>query len=56
MKKYIGDNVYAFYDGYDITLTTENDNKIIIVPEVWKELRTFVKFIDAKNDIKKQGR
>lgn len=44
MKTYIGDSVYAEWDGYDLTLTTENGypdapgNRIVLEPEVWQML------------------
>ena len=43
-KQYIGDSVYAEFDGYGIILTTENglpfdpSNRIIIEPEVLNAL------------------
>lgn len=42
-KQYLGDSVYAEYDGYHICLTTENgtgvaDNRIYIEPPVLAEL------------------
>jgi len=49
MKDYMGDSVYAEWDGYDITLTTENGypddprNRIVLEPEVWASL---VKWVD----------
>jgi hypothetical protein len=49
MKTYIGDSVYASFDGYAITLTTENGypddprNKIVLEPEVLASLSQFAK-------------
>lgn len=47
-KQYIGDSVYAEYDGMGIWLTTENglpddpSNKIYLEPIVWAQLVDFV--------------
>jgi hypothetical protein len=45
-KAYVGDGVYAQYDGWDLTLTTENGhavtNQILLEPEVWKNLQRFI--------------
>lgn len=60
MKTYLGDSVYASYDGENITLTTENglptdpSNKIVIEPQIWEALKTVVKFIDVKNETSEQ--
>lgn len=44
-KRYIGDAVYADFDGYHIVLTTENgvsiSNTIALEPSVFKELVRF---------------
>lgn len=46
-KEYLGDSVYAEYDGIDITLTTENgkvddpSNIITLEPEVFQNLVNF---------------
>lgn len=41
-KTYLGDSVYAEFDGYAITLTTENghgpSNTIVLEPEVLRRL------------------
>jgi hypothetical protein len=46
MKRYIGDGVYAEYDGFGYWLTTENGvsvtNRIYLEPEVWEALKGFV--------------
>lgn len=49
MKKvYLGDSVYASFDGHVVTLTTENglptdpSNKIYLEPEVYAALVNFV--------------
>ena len=47
MKAYIGDSVYAEWDGYQLTLTTENGypddplNRIVLEPEIWSSLVTW---------------
>lgn len=47
VKEYIGDSVYAEFDGYNVILTTENglpgdpSNKIELEPEVMIELAKF---------------
>jgi hypothetical protein len=45
-KQYIGDGVYADFDGYTVTLTTENGtgitNTIYLEPEVLQELEGYV--------------
>jgi len=47
-KEYIGDSVYAEYDGYSVKLTTENglpsdpSNTIFLEPEVLQSLNYFV--------------
>ena len=44
-KRYLGDSVYAAFDGYQIRLTTENgfgpSNEIFIEPEVLKALNRY---------------
>jgi len=46
VKDYLGDSVYAEYDGASVTLTTENEatpsNTIILEPEVLSALQRFV--------------
>lgn len=61
MKEYLGDSVYAQYDGYHIVLTTENglpndpSNIIALEPEVIDALVRFRKRIKitsvASNEI-----
>ena len=45
-KTYIGDGVYADYDGFGIVLTTEDgvsvSNRIVLEPEVYNSLVEFV--------------
>ena len=45
-KQYIGDGVYADFDGYYLVLTSENGlrvlNTIYIEPEVLQELEAYV--------------
>jgi len=50
--RYIGDGVYASFDGYYIWLDTraqEPVNKIALEPGVWEQLEQFVK--DVKADV-----
>jgi hypothetical protein len=53
-KIYIGDSVYAKYDGWSITLTTENGypddprNEIVMEPEVIEGFFSFVEAIKAQ--------
>jgi hypothetical protein len=48
-KSYLGDSVYADFDGYHIILTTENGypddprNKIALEPEVMASLKAYEK-------------
>jgi len=60
-KTYIGDSVYASYDGLRITLTTENGypddprNKIVLEQEVWQALQTFMKLEKKKNEVQTEN-
>lgn len=51
-KVYLGDSVYAQYDGYHILLTTENglgaSNEIFIEPNVLKALLNYNEIITEK--------
>lgn len=57
MKEYLGDSVYAEFDGVAITLTTENgygaSNTIVLEPEVMRALQRFeqriIDFLKPKN-------
>jgi hypothetical protein len=55
VKAYLGDAVFAHFDGYEITLTTENGicatNEIVLEPEVIAEFERFIARIraDAKD-------
>lgn len=54
MKKvYLGDGVYANYDGYMVVLTTENGisatNTIYLEPEVLAALDRYVKWLITEN-------
>lgn len=48
-KKYLGDNVYADFDGYSLVLTTDNGfpddprNRIVLDPHIFVELLRFDK-------------
>lgn len=56
MKLYLGDSVYAEWNGYAIVLTTENGyeddprNRIVLEPEVLSALNLFVDRV--KEDLK----
>lgn len=45
-KAYIGDGIYADFDGYAIVLTTENGvsvtNTIVVEPREWRALEAYV--------------
>ena len=45
-KQYLGDSVYAEFDGYHVILTTENgagpSNTIAIEPQVFEALRLYI--------------
>jgi hypothetical protein len=55
-KRYIGDGVYAEYDGYSIWLTTENGiettNRICLDPEIYDSLTQFVESIKSEQEAK----
>jgi hypothetical protein len=44
-KRYLGDGVYADYDGYGVVLTTENGitttNRIVLEPEIIIEVERY---------------
>ncbi len=50
-KAYLGDAVYAYFDGFSIILTTENgvraDNTIVLEPDVVQSLIEFVERLRA---------
>jgi len=56
MKMYLGDSVYADFDGYGIVLTTENGypddprNKIILESQVYSALTKFVERLRIDNE------
>jgi hypothetical protein len=44
-KRYIGDGVYADFDGYHVVLTTERENGVHLIyldPDVVRELARYV--------------
>lgn len=55
-KQYLGDSVYAQFDGYHIILTTENGypddphNRIALESQVLSALNQYVKFIKEKHN------
>ena len=54
-KDYIGDSVYADFDGYSIILTTENgygpSNSIALEPEVYDAL---IRYIDRIKSFRRE--
>lgn len=53
-KEYIGDSVYADFDGYAFVLTTENgigpSNTIVLEPQIMEALKEYVKRINRLLD------
>lgn len=53
-KEYIGDSVYADFDGYAFVLTTENgmgpSNTIVLEPRIMEALKEYVKRISRLLD------
>jgi hypothetical protein len=53
MKAYLGDSVYAEFDGFGIVLTTENgmgaSNTIVLEPDVLRALNEFVERIKQQS-------
>lgn len=60
-KRYLGDSVYASFDGYHVRLTTENgkpddpSNEIALEPQVLESLNSYVEYVkgfyaDARTD------
>jgi len=53
-KQYLGDSVYADFDGYHIWLTTENGypddprNKIALEPCVFEALKQYVEWLKER--------
>ena len=51
-RKYIGDGVYADFDGYNVVLTTEDGikatNRIVLEPDVWNDLMTYYQWMLEK--------
>lgn len=51
-KEYLGDSVYAAFDGFGIVLTTENglgpSNRIVLEPEVMHELYRYVERLKTR--------
>lgn len=60
-KQYLGDSVYAEFDGNGIILTTENgypldpSNKIYLEPEVFRALNEYVIGLKRKHDMEKRS-
>ena len=53
-KEYLGDSVYAQFDGFTLTLTTENgegpSNIIHLEPDVLANLADYVEKLNAKEN------
>ena len=51
-KEYIGDGVYAYYDGFNIVLTVEDGisvtNTIFLEPSVWENACRYVEGVKDK--------
>lgn len=51
-KEYLGDAVYVDFDGYDVTLTTEDGysttNRIVLEPVVYAALVAYVQRMHAQ--------
>ena len=51
MKKYLGDGVYAEFDGFAINLTTEDGvsttNRIVLEPQVIGALESFIETLKS---------
>lgn len=58
-KKYLGDGVYADFDGCNITLTTEDGisttNRIVLEPEVREALKRYEDAIEGDIAFRAQG-
>lgn len=54
-KVYLGDAVFAAYDGYHVVLTTENGiaitNEIYLEPHVYQALIKYVEQLKMNHDI-----
>ena len=53
-KEYLGDSVYVSFDGYMLTLTTNNglhdSNTIHLEPEVYEALTKYVALLKENNN------
>jgi len=54
VKQYLGDSVYAEFDGYMVKLTTENlpgqaSNTIFLEPQTYANLLDYVKALKASD-------
>ncbi len=54
-KEYIGDGIYADFDGYMVILTTENGrdvtNRIGIEPREWAKLKRYVEALKSTAEL-----
>lgn len=55
MKTYLGDSVYADFDGYNLVLTTENgfgaSNLIVLEPPVVEALTNYLTRLKETHDL-----
>jgi hypothetical protein len=60
VKAYLGDAVYADFDGHHVVLTTENGlettNTIYLVPDVLVALQQFLEGHAHRTDVEEQSR
>ena len=54
LKQYLGDSVYADFDGYHVVLTTENGgfptNKIMLEPDLLINLNRYCEWLKEKKE------
>ena len=52
VKEYLGDGLYADYDGYHIVLTAENSVQVLetvyLDPDVWRALKAYAVKIEVE--------
>ena len=60
-KEYLGDSVYAVFDGYHVVLTTENglphdpSNRIALEPSVIRALNNYVQAIRKEREAQNES-
>ena len=59
MKRYLGDGVYASFDGYHVILTTENGidstNTIYLDDTVIEAFKSYIVDLQERNDAKRNN-